>query len=88
MWNDLVVLMADGVRSGRIDTVHVAVTPGPRRQRADRVDGHGSPVYVYRRQGLPCFVCGSKVRTQVLAGRNLFWCPRCQPRFRSRAGAR
>ena len=25
------------------------------------------------------------VRTEVLAGRNSFWCPRCQPVFRSRA---
>ena len=48
-------------------------------------DTDGSPVYVYRRAGEPCFVCGSRVRTQELVGRNLFWCPRCQPRFRSRA---
>ena len=36
--------------------------------------------YVYRRQGEPCLVCGSRVRTQVVAGRNLFWCGRCQRR--------
>lgn len=36
--------------------------------------------YVYRRQGQACRVCGSKVRTQVVAGRNLFWCGRCQRR--------
>ena len=85
MWNDLVVLMADGVRLGRIDTVR----PRPDAALVGRLpeaDTHGSPVYVYRRAGEPCFVCGSRVRTQELAGRNLFWCPRCQPRFRSRAG--
>ena len=27
------------------------------------------------------------VRTTELASRNLFWCPRCQPRFRSRVAA-
>jgi endonuclease VIII len=27
------------------------------------------------------------VRTTELAGRNLFWCPGCQRRFRSRAAA-
>ncbi len=27
------------------------------------------------------------VRTAELQGRNLFWCPRCQPRFRSRAAS-
>ena len=36
--------------------------------------------YVYRRAGEACRVCGSKVRTQVVAGRNLFWCGRCQRR--------
>ena len=54
--------------------------------RLPEADTHGSPVYVYRRTGEPCFVCGCRIRTQELAGRNLFWCPRCQPRFRSRAG--
>jgi endonuclease-8 len=34
--------------------------------------------YVYRRQGRPCFVCGTKILTEVMAGRNLFWCPVCQ----------
>ena len=34
--------------------------------------------YVYRRQGRPCFVCGTKILTKVMAGRNLFWCPTCQ----------
>jgi endonuclease-8 len=87
MWQDLVVLMHEGVRTGRIDTVHVEHTPEA-MQRAPRVDTHGGEVYVYRRHGQPCYVCGSKVRTEVLAGRNLFWCPRCQPVFRSRARTR
>lgn len=84
MWRDLVTLMHEGVRTGRIDTVHVEHTPEA-MARAPRVDDHGGEVYVYRRHGQPCYVCGTKIRTEVLAGRNLFWCPRCQPRFRSRA---
>lgn len=36
--------------------------------------------YVYKRQGEPCLVCGSRIRTAVVAGRNLFWCGRCQRR--------
>jgi endonuclease-8 len=87
MWQDLVALMHEGVRTGRIDTVHVDHTPEV-MGRAPRVDDHGGEVYVYRRQGLPCYACGSLVRTEVLAGRNLFWCPRCQPRFRTRARPR
>lgn len=84
LWEDLVELMREGVRTGRIDTVHTAHTPEV-MGRAPRVDDHGGEVYVYRRQGQPCHVCGTRVRTEVLGGRNLFWCPRCQPVFRSRA---
>ena len=84
LWDDLVLLMAEGVRTGRIDTVHVAHTPVA-MGRAPRVDDHGGEVYVYRRHGQRCYVCGSVVRTEELQNRNLFWCPRCQPVFRSRA---
>jgi formamidopyrimidine-DNA glycosylase len=84
MWDDLVALMREGVRTGRIDTVHTDHTPEA-MGRPPRVDDHGGEVYVYRRNGRPCYVCGSAVRTEELGGRNLFWCPRCQPRFRSRA---
>ena len=84
LWEDLVQLMAEGVRTGRIDTVRPEHTPEA-MGRAPRVDDHGGEVYVYRRAGQPCHVCGAGVRTDVLLGRNLFWCPRCQPRFRSRA---
>ncbi|MFC5727734.1 MULTISPECIES: Fpg/Nei family DNA glycosylase [Nocardioides] len=85
IWHDLVVLMAEGVRTGRIDTVRPEHTPET-MGRPPRVDDHGGEVYVYRRTGQACHVCGGAVRTQVLGGRNLFWCPRCQPVFRSRAG--
>jgi endonuclease VIII len=84
LWDDLVALMATGVRTGRIDTVRPEHTPEA-MGRPPRVDDHGGEVYVYRRAGQACHVCGSRVRTEMLAGRNLFWCPRCQPRFRSRA---
>jgi endonuclease-8 len=84
IWDDLVALMAEGVRTGRIDTVHSEHTPGA-MGRPPRVDDHGGEVYVYRRTGQPCLVCGARVRTAELAGRNLFWCPHCQPAFRSRA---
>jgi endonuclease-8 len=84
MWDDLVVLMAEGVRTGRIDTVRPEHTPEA-MGRPPRVDDHGGEVYVYRRTGQPCLVCGRLVRTDVLVGRNIFWCPSCQRSFRSRA---
>jgi endonuclease VIII len=84
IWDDLVGLMAEGVRTGRIDTVRPEHTPES-MGRPPRVDDHGGEVYVYRRTGQACHVCGSTVRTEVLQGRNLFWCPGCQRRFRSRS---
>jgi endonuclease-8 len=84
LWQDLVELMAEGVVSGRIDTVRPEHTPEA-MGRAPRRDDHGGEVYVYRRHDQPCHVCGARVRTEVLATRNSFWCPRCQPIFRSRA---
>lgn len=84
MWADLVELMAEGVRTGRIDTVRAEHTPEA-MGRPPRQDDHGGEVYVYRRTGQPCLVCGRRIRTGVLQGRNLFWCSQCQPVFRSRA---
>jgi endonuclease-8 len=77
MWTDLVMLMRQGVRRGRIDTVrdeHLPEVTG----RAPRQDRHGGEVYVYRRAGQPCLVCGTEVATSVLAARKLYWCPACQ----------
>jgi endonuclease-8 len=78
LWADLRALMKEGVARGRIDTVHTRHTPEAMR-RAPRVDRHGGEVYVYRRPGQPCLVCGTAVARGPLAGRNLYWCPSCQP---------
>ena len=72
-WADLVDLMKVGVRRGRIIVMrpeddHGAPAYGPKRPRT----------YVYRRAGEPCRLCGTAVRTAVMEGRNLFWCPACQ----------
>ncbi|KQV75977.1 DNA glycosylase [Aeromicrobium sp. Root344] len=79
MWADLVELMHEGVRTGRIDTVRAEHEPEA-MGREPRADDHGGEVYVYRREGQPCLVCDTPVRRRVLAGRNLFWCPACQHR--------
>jgi endonuclease-8 len=77
VWDDLRELMKEGVVRGRIDTVHTTHTPEA-MQRAPRVDRHGGEVYVYRRPGQPCLVCGTSVLRGPMAGRNLYWCPTCQ----------
>lgn len=79
IWDDLLELMPIGVRDNRIDTVRPEHTPEA-MGREPRVDDHGGEVYVYRRDGQACFVCGREIRTQALEGRNLFWCATCQRR--------
>jgi endonuclease-8 len=93
IWEDLVRLMPLGVAFGQIVTmddqvadamaevadgsaaVHTAAYTGARLgERFER------RFYLYKRTGEPCHVCGSTVRTQLVAGRNLFWCGRCQRR--------
>ena len=74
MWTDLVALMKVGVQ------------PRQDRHRPAADDDKGAPsyregrprTYVYRRAGEPCRVCGTPIRTEVMEGRNLFWCPTCQ----------
>lgn len=78
IWADLVGLMRAGVRSGRIDTVRAEHSPEV-TGRAPRQDRHGGEVYVYRRAGMPCLVCGTSVASGKLLSRNLYWCPACQP---------
>lgn len=70
LWADLVTLMRAGVRTGRIVTTRPE--DRPRRVTPELA------LYVYRRDGLPCRVCGTPVRTEPMVGRNLFWCPVCQ----------
>lgn len=72
LWSDLRTLLRAGVRSGRIVTTRPAD-----RERGGPIT-RAQSFYVYHRAGLPCRVCGVEVRTAVLVGRNLFWCPRCQ----------
>jgi endonuclease-8 len=64
--------MRAGVRAKRIVTIRAEDKPHPGRLT------RGESVYVYRRTGLPCRICGTAIRTELLAGRNLFWCPHCQ----------
>ena len=78
VWEDLTGLMAYGVDHGRIDTVRPEHTPEA-IGRPPRKDDHGGEVYVYRRAGMPCHVCGTPILEKVMEGRNLFWCPACQP---------
>lgn len=74
LWADLTVLLRAGVRAG-----HIVTTAREDRDRRRGPARREDRSYVYRRQGLPCRRCGGEIRTAVMAGRNLFWCPICQP---------
>lgn len=91
IWDDLVVLMRDGVATGRIVTTrpehrglgHEKGPMDPRRVRQNTDDDPGAvpreeSFYVYHRDGLACRVCGATVLVRDAAGRTLFWCPVCQ----------
>jgi endonuclease VIII len=56
---------------------HAELSDGP-------VDASGKRVYVYRRTGEPCLLCGTPVAHAEHAARNLFWCPTCQSKRRKR----
>lgn len=86
IWDDLVELMQAALHVGQIHTVRPEHMPDA-MGRPPRVDPHGGEVYVYRRADQHCYVCGSVIKTEVLAARNLFWCPKCQPKSRRRAAA-
>ena len=50
----------------------------------DYVNGQGEPGYfhlelkVYDRKGLPCYRCGTSIKSQRYGQRSSFYCPRCQ----------
>ena len=61
----------------------------------DYVDAQGAEgrqhmyVQVFRRDGKPCYRCGTTIRRSVVGGRGTHYCPKCQrrPRRRARAAA-
>jgi endonuclease VIII len=70
VWTDLVALMHDGVRTGRIRTL---------RREDGLLRRSGPRYYVYRRAGERCLVCGGAVSVAEMQARRLYWCPSCQP---------
>ncbi|MGW7495682.1 Fpg/Nei family DNA glycosylase, partial [Streptomyces luteogriseus] len=78
IWTDLVDLMREGVRNNRIDTVRPEHTPES-MGRPPRVDDHGGEVYVYRRAGLPCHICGGGLPPPAAPPPPPVWGPARQP---------
>lgn len=76
IWEDLVLLMEDGVRVGRIITTapNHRSTPGWDTESVRVEDAH----YVYKRTGQQCRICGTTVAMAEMGARKLYWCPNCQ----------
>jgi endonuclease-8 len=74
MWKEAGPLMRAGMVDRRIVTT-LAKDRDHKRGKVQVGDEH----YVYRRNGQPCRICGTKIlKREGFAGRNLFWCPVCQ----------
>ena len=84
LWDDLVSLMAAGVRPAGSTPCVPSTRPRPwaalraSTTTAARSTSTGAPVR-------PATSAARGSGPRLLQGRNLFWCPRCQPTFRSRA---
>ncbi|GGK64156.1 Fpg/Nei family DNA glycosylase [Nocardia camponoti] len=74
IWADLLELMPIGVETGRMHVVRPEHDLGAPSYATDR-----PRTYTYRRAGEPCRVCATPIATGTLDGRNVFWCPTCQP---------
>lgn len=74
LWRDWVQLLRIGVETGQMMTMDDLTPEQYRAALANRDDRH----FVYRRQGLPCRVCGTSIALEEIGARKLYWCPGCQ----------
>ena len=69
IWVDSVKLLKVGVKTSYMITRDDLFTKRP--SKAERN-------WVYKREGLPCRVCGTEVSIELMQGRKLYWCAGCQ----------
>jgi DNA-formamidopyrimidine glycosylase len=69
IWEDSVKLLKVGVATGVMITRDEFFKKRPKK--ADRY-------FTYKREGLPCRVCGTNISIEILATRKLYWCAGCQ----------
>lgn len=74
LWRDWARLLAIGVRTGQMMTMDDLTPVDYAKAMASRDDRH----WVYKREGLPCRVCGTHIVMEMMAARKLYWCPSCQ----------
>lgn len=74
LWRDWSHLLEVGVRTGQMMTMDDLSPEDWAKAMASREDRH----WVYKREGLPCRVCGTHITMELMAARKLYWCPYCQ----------
>ena len=74
LWKDWSHLLAIGVETGQMMTMDDLGRDDYVRAMANRADRH----WVYKREGLPCRVCGTHIILEEMGARKLYWCPSCQ----------
>lgn len=74
LWTDWAHLLEDGIRTGLMMTRRGLTAS----ERSAAVRSRAERHYVYKREGLPCRVCGTNVLLEEIGARKLYWCPVCQ----------
>ena len=74
LWRDWSHLLRIGVETGQMMTMDDLDGEDYILAMAHRADRH----WVYKREGLPCRICGTHVTLEEMGARKLYWCPRCQ----------
>ena len=69
LWHDAVKLLKVGVKTGFMITRDELFTKRPTKAERN---------FVYKREGLPCRVCGHEISIAIMATRKLYWCGFCQ----------
>jgi endonuclease-8 len=71
LWRDWAHLLRIGVETGHMLTIDPVNSDADERACANAEDRH----WVYKREGLPCRLCGGAIAMEVMASRKLYWCP-------------
>ncbi|WEO75830.1 Fpg/Nei family DNA glycosylase [Cryobacterium sp. SO2] len=74
LWRDWAHLLHIGVATGQMMTMDDLDDDAYVLAMKNRADRH----WVYKREGLPCRVCGTHITLEEMGARKLYWCPRCQ----------
>jgi endonuclease-8 len=69
IWADSVDLLKVGVKTGFMITRDELRTKRPTKSERN---------FIYKREGLPCRICGTNISIELMASRKLYFCVGCQ----------